>query len=130
MQSYTKRETGKFFDAAILDKIMSSDVKVLQPQGILDGTKATQFRQEISDSVLAGAKTVLIDFQDVTFMDSSGLGALVLALKTVRAAGSKLVVCSINEQIRILFELTSMDRVFEIFESREVFERELMTQNT
>jgi anti-anti-sigma factor len=130
LQSYTKRETGKFFDAAILDKIMSSDVKVLQPQGILDGTKATQFRQEISDSVLAGAKTVLIDFQDVTFMDSSGLGALVLALKTVRAAGSKLVVCSINEQIRILFELTSMDRVFEIFESREVFERELMTQNT
>jgi anti-sigma B factor antagonist len=121
---------ASFFDASILDKIMSSDVKVLQPQGILDGTKATQFRQDISESVLAGAKTVLIDFQDVTFMDSSGLGALVLALKTVRGAGSKLVVCSINEQIRILFELTSMDRVFDIFESREAFESELMTQNS
>jgi anti-anti-sigma factor len=54
-------------------------------------------------------------------MDSSGLGALVLALKGVRAAGSKLFVCSINEQIKILFELTSMDRVFEIFENQEKF---------
>ena len=94
---------------------MSPVVKIIQPSGILDGTKASQFRQEISDLVEAGADVVLIDFQDVTFMDSSGLGALVLALKTVRAAGSQLVVCSINEQIRILFELTSMDRVFEIF---------------
>ncbi|MGB3533489.1 MAG: STAS domain-containing protein [Microcoleaceae cyanobacterium] len=109
---------------------MSSDVKVLQPKGILDGTKATQFRQDISEIVSAGTKIVLIDFQDVTFMDSSGLGALVLALKTVRAAGSMLVVCSINEQIRILFELTSMDRVFDIYSSRKEFEDQLLTQNT
>lgn len=100
---------------------MSSDVQILQPQGILDGTKASQFRQDISALVEKGAKVILIDFQNVTFMDSSGLGALVLALKTVRAAGSKLFVCSINEQIRILFELTSMDRVFEIFEDQEKF---------
>jgi anti-anti-sigma factor len=101
---------------------MSSDVQVLQPQGILDGTKASEFRKEISNLVDKGAKTILIDFKDVSFMDSSGLGALVLALKTVRAAGSKLMVCSINEQIKILFELTSMDRVFDIFENREEFE--------
>lgn len=104
-------------------KNMSSDVQVLQPQGILDGTKAGPFRRDISELVDKGAETILIDFQDVTFMDSSGLGALVLALKTVRAAGGKLVICSINEQIRILFELTSMDRVFDpIFANREAFE--------
>jgi anti-anti-sigma factor len=119
-----------FFNASSLDKTMSSDVKVVKPTGILDGTRATQFRQEISEIVQGGTKTVLIDFQDITFMDSSGLGALVLGLKTVRAAESKLVVCSINEQIRILFELTSMDKVFDIYPSREAFESELATQNT
>lgn len=102
---------------------MSTVVKVLQPSGILDGTKAGQFRQEISNLVDSDkVDIVLIDFQDVTFMDSSGLGALVLALKTVRAAGAKLFICSVNEQIRMLFELTSMDRVFEIFPTREEFE--------
>ncbi|TAF22472.1 MAG: anti-sigma factor antagonist [Oscillatoriales cyanobacterium] len=92
---------------------MSPVVKIIQPSGILDGT--------------TGADVVLIDFTDVTFMDSSGLGALVLALKTVRAAGSQLVVCSINEQIRILFELTSMDRVFEIFPTRDAFNSKILS---
>jgi anti-anti-sigma factor len=106
---------------------MSPVVKVVQPSGILDGTKAGQFRQEITNLVESNVDIVLIDFKDVTFMDSSGLGALVLALKTVRASGSKLFICSVNEQIKMLFELTSMDRVFEIFPTREDFESAVLS---
>ncbi|AFZ34345.1 anti-sigma-factor antagonist [Stanieria cyanosphaera PCC 7437] len=104
---------------------MSSVIQVIEPNGILDGTKAQEFRQKINESIESGAEIILVDFNDVTFMDSSGLGALVLALKSVRAAGAKLFICSINEQIRMLFELTSMDRVFEIFPSREDLEKKL-----
>ena len=98
-------------------------IKYIEPSGIIDSTKTTSFRQEISEQVNAGADVVVIDFKEVTFMDSSGLGALVLALKTVRAANCELVICSINEQIKILFELTSMDRVFKIFPNREEFKK-------
>lgn len=108
---------------------MSPVVKVVQPSGILDSTKAAQFRQEIGDIVESGANIVLLDFQNVTFMDSSGLGALVLAFKTVRAAGAKLFICSINEQIRILFELTSMDRVFEIFANQDEFNKAVLSSS-
>jgi anti-sigma B factor antagonist len=107
---------------------MSPVVKYVEPSGILDGTKASEFRQEISESVEKGAAIILIDFNDVTFMDSSGLGALVLALKTVRAAGIKLYICSINDQIKMLFELTSMDRVFEIYRNRETFEKQVLSK--
>ncbi len=108
---------------------MSPVVKVVQPSGILDSTKANQFRQEISEIVEKGANIVLLDFQNVTFMDSSGLGALVLAFKSVRASGAKLFICSINEQIRILFELTSMDRVFEIFDNQDEFNKTISLAN-
>ncbi|MFB8788456.1 MAG: STAS domain-containing protein [Potamolinea sp.] len=108
---------------------MSPVVKVVQPSGILDGTKAGHFRQEISSLMESNVDIVLIDFQDVSFMDSSGLGALVLALKTVRAAGGKLFICSVNEQIKMLFELTSMDRVFEIFPSQEDFKNAVLSTN-
>jgi len=101
--------------------MMNPVFKVIQPAGMLDSAKGSEFRQEIGEMVENGVNIVLIDFQDVTFMDSSGLGALVLALKTVRAAGGKLFICSINEQIRMLFELTSMDRVFQIFPNRDEF---------
>jgi anti-anti-sigma factor len=107
---------------------MEPVIKVVQPVGILDGTKAIQFRQEISELVQNSASIVVIDFKDVTFMDSSGLGALVLSLKTVRSAGAKLFLCSINDQIKMLFELTSMDRVFEVFSSREELEKKIMNQ--
>lgn len=100
---------------------MNPVIKIIQPSGILDGTKAGEFRAQIADSVAEKADIILIDFKEVTFMDSSGLGALVLSLKTVRSANAKLFLCSINDQIKMLFELTSMDRVFEIVGSREEF---------
>ena len=107
---------------------MMHQVKIFQPNGILDATKSQEFRENITEVLESGAKIVLVDFQDVTFMDSSGLGALVLAFKALRAADSKLVICSINEQIRILFELTGMDKVFEIFINQDDFHQSVLTR--
>ena len=108
--------------------MLTQEVKIFQPSGSLDATKSQAFRQEIAGVVENGTKVVLVDLKNVTFMDSSGLGALVLAFKTLRAANSKLVLCSINEQIRILFELTGMDKVFEIFASQDEFEKSMMSR--
>lgn len=108
---------------------MNSNIKVIAPQGILDGTKAVDFRSEVNLSVQEKTEIILIDFSDVTFMDSSGLGALVLALKTIRSAGKKMCLCSVNEQIKMLFELTSMDRVFDIFRDRAEFEQKSLLEN-
>jgi anti-sigma B factor antagonist len=105
---------------------MVDTIKVVQPTGILDSTQAPSFRKSVDQALEDGAKIILIDLQEVTFVDSSGLGVLVVALKTVRSANGKLYICSINEQIRILFELTSMDQVFSVFESRAAFEKEIL----
>jgi anti-anti-sigma factor len=105
--------------------MLTEQVKIFQPSGSLDATQSQAFRQEITGILEDGAKIVLVDLKNVTFMDSSGLGALVLAFKALRAANSKLVLCSINEQIRILFELTGMDKVFEIFVNQDEFKKSL-----
>jgi anti-anti-sigma factor len=106
-------------------------VKVIQPDGILDSSQGQEFRQMINEVLEQdnGTRIVLIDFKNVTFMDSSGLGALVLAFKALRAADKKLVICGINEQVRILFELTGMDKVFEIFPNEEEFNKTVMSRH-
>lgn len=101
---------------------MEQMLKIIQPSGIMDGTKVEEFRKEVKDIITSGTDTILIDLQDVAFVDSSGLGALVSALKIVRSAGGKLYLCSLNEQVKMLFELTSMDRVFQVFDNREQFQ--------
>ena len=89
----------------------------------MDGTQCRNFRHEIVSLLEDSATSIIIDFQNVTFMDSSGLGTLVLCLKTVRTAGADLYLCSINEQIKMLLELTSMDKVFEIYSCAEELEQ-------
>jgi anti-anti-sigma factor len=107
---------------------MNQAFKVVKLSGIINNTNSEELRQQIINLQESGAKTVLVDCQDVAFMDSSALGALVLAFKTLRAANSRLVLCSINEQVRILFELTGMDKVFEIFSSQDEFNQTLLTK--
>ena len=104
---------------------MDSIVKVVQPSGILDGITVNSLRREISDIVEGGANIVLVDFQDVTFMNSSGLGALVSTLKVVRSAGAELFLCSLSDQVKIIFELTKMDRVFKTLANRDEFEQKV-----
>jgi anti-anti-sigma factor len=105
---------------------VSSVVKVIQPSGILDGVSANQLRREINDVVENGADIVLVDFQNITFMNSTGLGALVSTLRTVRSAGGELFICSLNEQVQMIFNLTKMDRVFKTFTNRDEFERKIL----
>ncbi|MDF5732722.1 MAG: STAS domain-containing protein [Rhizonema sp. PD38] len=104
---------------------MAQQVKVIQLNGNLDSTQSQDFREKITEIMEEEkiTKIVLVDFKNVTFMDSSGLGALVLAFKALKSVDRKLVVCSINEQVRILFELTGMDKVFEIFPNEEEFHK-------
>ena len=108
---------------------MSPVIKFFQPSGILDSTQANQFRHDISKLVEDKVDIVVIDFKEVTFMDSSGLGALVLSREAILSTGAKLFLCSINEQIKMLFELTNVDRVFAIFSNREELEEKILNSS-
>lgn len=100
---------------------MANTVEVMKLSGVFGGPQAQEFRQIISELVQGGTQALLLDCADVTFIDSSGLGALVVALKTVRAGGGQLYLCNIPKQMMMLFELTSMDKVFQILKDEEEF---------
>jgi len=105
---------------------MNPKVTVIELSGILDGIKGNQLRREVSDIVANGSDILLIDLKDVKFVDSSGLGALVSAMQIVRNAESKLFVCSINDQVRMLFELTKLDRIFQTYVDQDDFNHQVL----
>lgn len=98
---------------------MNSIIEIFEPVGDLDALRARQLHQSISQSLDNGANIVLIDLKNVTFIDSSGLGNLILIMKKVRATGGKLFLCTLNETVKLFFQLTSMDCVFETFANQE-----------
>ena len=102
---------------------MPVPLKVIKPAGILDGVQASQLRQQVSELVASGNNLVLLDLADVNFIDSTGLGTLVVALKMLRNAGGDLYLCSLAAPVKQLFALTGMDSVFETLGDRSPFAR-------
>jgi anti-sigma B factor antagonist len=102
---------------------MSYPVKVFQPTGVLDRVSGSVLSRYISDAVTRQPATILIDLQMVTFMDSSGLGALVSTLKTIRSKDMRLCLCSLQGQVAMLFEQASLDQAFEIYSSQQEFDQ-------
>ncbi|MEH2467989.1 STAS domain-containing protein [Nostoc sp.] len=105
---------------------MNLSVKVIELTGILDGIRGNELRREVSGIVANGTDILLLDMKEVKFIDSSGLGALVSAMQIVRNANGKLFVCSISDQVRMLFELTKMDRIFQTFTDQDEFNRQVL----
>lgn len=104
---------------------MDTTIQVLVPSGMLDSTQAAEVRTQVSEALATGAKMLLIDLKDTTFIDSSGLGTLISVLKKVRSQDCEMVVCSASPQVKMLFELTSMDQVFQVYENRAAFDATL-----
>lgn len=79
----------------------------------LDAAVAPELKNLVQTLVAEGKHRILLDFENVTFMDSSGLGAVVSGLKAVGDDG-EFVVCGLSGVVLDLFKLTHMDRVFDI----------------
>ena len=92
---------------------MNAPLTIIKPAGVLDGVKANQLCQQVRELLASGNNFVMLDLADVNFIDSSGLGALIIALKMLRTAGGDLYLCSIAEPVRNLLSMTRMDRLFE-----------------
>ena len=104
---------------------MSKSSKILEPIGLIDNAGGTQLRREVSELLDADIEAILIDFANISFMDSSGLGAIVTILQRVRTKGANLYLCSLNDQVKMIMELTKMDKVFDILPDRTAFDRTL-----
>ncbi len=102
------------------------ELTVLEPRGYITAANVGEFQQTLSTSVISqDSSPFLVDMQRVEFLDSSGLMALVSAFRLAQSRGRRFSICSLAPSVRIIFELTQLDSVLEIFENREAFEDSL-----
>lgn len=77
----------------------------------LDASNGDALRQQLTD-VSDGHQQVVIDFSNVTFVDSSALGAFVALLRRLNQKGGELKVAGLRPTVKTVFELTRLDKVF------------------
>lgn len=82
----------------------------------LEASNAPELRDLLVGLIGAGNEQIVIDLQQVSFMDSSALGALIAAIKKMRGLGT-LAVSGANGAVLQLLKLTRMDKVFPLYAS-------------
>ena len=81
----------------------------------LDAHNSGEFKGQMINLFEEGKNNLVVDLQEVRFVDSSGLGALVSGFKNASARSGNLKLCGLQPQVKWMFELTRLHRVFEIF---------------
>lgn len=100
---------------------LKSALTVVQPSGALNAANAHSLQAQLSEHISAdGSLGLMVDMSRVESLDSAGLVSLISALRMARNLSKRFCLCSVPPSIRIVFELTQLDQVFEFVEEFSV----------
>ena len=86
-------------------------IAVARITGTLDRFSCQRLKDVLIDAVGAGSKELIIDLTDVTTVDSSGLGVLIVMFQRARLAGGGLRLTGLNERLTTILTTMSLDQV-------------------
>ncbi|GGK20740.1 anti-sigma-B factor antagonist [Pilimelia terevasa] len=90
---------------------------VLEVGGEVDVYTAPRLREELLALIDGGTRRIVVDLQRVDFLDSTGLGVLVGAMKKLRGVDGTFGLVCAKEPLLKIFRITALDQVFPLYES-------------
>ena len=87
--------------------------------GEADLYTAPKLKEALNGLVDAGGRSLLVDLSRTTFLDSTTLGVLMGVVRRVRSRGGEIAISCGDPNIRKIFEITLLDRIFAIFDSTD-----------
>ncbi len=94
-------------------------VAVIEVAGELDLYTAPRLKEALLQALGDGMLRIVIDMSGVHFIDSSALGVLIGGVKRLKPKDGRLVLVSVDENVNWIFQITGLNSVFDIFQTRE-----------
>jgi anti-sigma B factor antagonist len=101
-------------DGLVVDITTRGSAVIVTPRGDIDLSGSPAFRLELRKAQLSKPARLIIDLAEVGYMDSSGVATLVEAMQSTRKNNATLVLCSMQERVRSVFEIARLHTVFTI----------------
>lgn len=95
-----------------------SKVAVLSPKGELDLSSSRTLEKIIGEQMDEGCKDIVIDFEDVPFLDTSGIGALITSLISLKNKEGNLKLSSLEPQVKRTLQMAGLTKIFEIYNNK------------
>lgn len=96
----------------------SNDILICAIEGEIDITTSPQLRKAFDDFIKKNEKKILVEFLNVTYIDSSGLATLIEMSQRLKKIGGQIRFSGMNQKIKNIFEVTKLHKLFEIFEDK------------
>lgn len=96
--------------------IVTKDEIIVRIQGDLDINTCDEFRDDLLEEYKKNPKDIRIDATDLSFIDSTGLGALIKVYNELRGNNHKIYIDNIKKHVNKVFTITEMDKIFVIKE--------------
>ena len=97
----------------------TKNVHVLRPSGRLDTHTTPEFRSWLESIRGSAPARLVINLDAVNFVDSTGLASLIQGMKRCREHNGDLLLCNLQRPVRMIFELTRLDKAFTIYPSED-----------
>ncbi|MBD3174367.1 MAG: anti-sigma factor antagonist [Armatimonadia bacterium] len=94
-------------------------VVIVEVAGEVDSASAEQFREQLVSLIEGPTKHLIVNLADLTYINSSGLGALVAGYKRVRSLDGTLKLCNVRGSIAEVMKLIRLDKIIDIYDSEE-----------
>jgi anti-sigma B factor antagonist len=98
---------------------MEDEIYLVGVEGEIDLYSAPELRSRLAKAIDGGTTRLVVDLEQATFIDSTTLGVLIAAVKRVQPVGGTVAIVCSDHNIRRIFELTGLEKVFPIRDSRE-----------
>ena len=95
------------------------DVVVLALSGKLDATTSKTFENKLLAQIDSGDRRFVIDLSQMDYISSSGLRVFLVAAKRLHGTDGKIVLCSVKDHVRQVFDLAGFSSIFSLHASRE-----------
>ncbi len=94
------------------------DVRVVRIAGNLDSQTAPVAQEQLMQLIDEGATKILVDFEDLNYISSSGLRMLLVARKRLEVTSGQLRICNLNTMVRDVFDTSGFSDIFSVYGSQ------------
>ena len=95
------------------------ELPIIELEGEVDVYTAPQLKQQMISILEGGAKELVVDLAKVDYLDSTALGVLIGGLKRMRERDGNMVLVCPSPRIRRVFEITGLDKIFDIYNTED-----------
>ena len=92
---------------------------IAKAEGRIDGVNARDFEEALKNAISGDDSTVIMDLEGLSYISSAGLRVILLIAKTLRKRNADLMLCSLSDPIREVFEISGFDKIIPVHGSRE-----------